>query len=768
MSKKAEKLLKQIIFIGSALILFLPLFVYRGVMYPYIFSKIIVFRILVEIIFIAWLFLAIYSKRYRPNFKNPLVLSLTIFVGVLFLTAVLGVDFHRSFWSTQERMTGVLTIFHFWAWFLILTSTFSAQGGSTTDEQNWKYWRAFIYISLLSSLLIGLYGIGQKLEVGFLIKNSQERMSSLLGNPIFLGVYSLLHIFLAIFLFFKEQSKPLKILNIFLAVFNFLVMSLTDSRTVTIVFMVSFVLFLVSLVFSLSSKKWRKITGFIIFFVLLAIVSCFIFFQTPTGLAFLDRLPSIVGRVFYLKALFSSVEQRLAPWQIGLRGFLERPIFGWGWENFNIPFNKNFFPELSRTGVSGTWYDKSHNQVIDLLTLTGILGVLAYLVMYGSTFWLLLKKKTTPKQGYSRNARIGIVILMLMFLAYFVQNLTVFDTPAPLIMFYFGLGLVYFMTSTNFQINSDDTNNKSNSKPKTQISKPKQLPLPILVFLIAIFLPWAMYKFNIEPWQQSSLGVRAVQASQRDSGIGLKFYKEALAKENIFTNPEIRSFLAQTAAEQKKEDKNFKEGLLFAIAEMEKNTKEQPLDARHWLNLGQLYNAIGQDEKEYLEKAELVLNRARDLSSRRQTIYFELVKTEALAQKFNKAIQLAKEAVELDPQVVESYKVLAIACVAGNKIEEGILALNKARESMDIYSDSSFALFVSTTYFKFGDIAKAIEVAEICVRNYYPKDVSFYTHLAALYKEAGEKEKAIETVRKAVELSPSLASEAEAFIGTLK
>jgi len=111
MSARLEKIFLNIIKIGSAMILFLPLFIYRPVLYPYIFSKIIVFQIIAEIIFVLWLFLLLYAKnneKYKINFKNPLIMGLTLFMGVLILTMFTGVDMGKSFWSSQERMTGVL------------------------------------------------------------------------------------------------------------------------------------------------------------------------------------------------------------------------------------------------------------------------------------------------------------------------------------------------------------------------------------------------------------------------------------------------------------------------------------------------------------------------------------------------------------------------------------------------------------------------------------------------------------------------------------
>ena len=142
MSARLEKILKLTIKVGVVAILFLPLFVYKPVLYPYIFSKIIVFQIIVEIIFVAWLFLMIYcGKKYRPNLKNPLILALTIFMGLLILTSFTGVDIGKSFFSTQERMTGVITMIHFYIWFIVLSTLFK-------KKKDWMFFLWEHYLAL--------------------------------------------------------------------------------------------------------------------------------------------------------------------------------------------------------------------------------------------------------------------------------------------------------------------------------------------------------------------------------------------------------------------------------------------------------------------------------------------------------------------------------------------------------------------------------------------------------------------------------------------
>ena len=76
---------------------------------------------------------------------------------------------------------------------------------------------------------------------------------------------------------------------------------------------------------------------------------------------------------------------------MAIKGFQERPILGWGQENFNYVFNKNYDP-----GMWGQeqWFDRTHNVILDWLVAGGILGLLAYLSIFFSTLYYVWRGKT--------------------------------------------------------------------------------------------------------------------------------------------------------------------------------------------------------------------------------------------------------------------------------------------------------------------------------------------------------------------------------------
>src|SRR3989344_7698429 len=111
-----ERVLLWIIRIGVVLILFTPLVVTQNLFFPFITGKHFFFRIIVEIIFGAWIALAAMAPQFRPA-KIPLLWALAAFLGALSLATIFGVDPYHSFWSNYERMEGLITHIHVFALF---------------------------------------------------------------------------------------------------------------------------------------------------------------------------------------------------------------------------------------------------------------------------------------------------------------------------------------------------------------------------------------------------------------------------------------------------------------------------------------------------------------------------------------------------------------------------------------------------------------------------------------------------------------------------
>ena len=118
--------LRYILIGGIFLVPFISFIVANSMFFPFITGKNFVFRILVEILFASWLILALRVPSYRPTF-SWLAVAVAVFVGVIALADIFGVNSTKSFWSNFERMEGLVTLVHLLMYFIVMGTVLNTQ-----------------------------------------------------------------------------------------------------------------------------------------------------------------------------------------------------------------------------------------------------------------------------------------------------------------------------------------------------------------------------------------------------------------------------------------------------------------------------------------------------------------------------------------------------------------------------------------------------------------------------------------------------------------
>ncbi|MBH74247.1 MAG: hypothetical protein CL896_00455 [Dehalococcoidia bacterium] len=114
-------------------------------------------------------------------------------------------------------------------------------------------------------------------------------------------------------------------------------------------------------------------------------------------------------------------------WEIGIQAFMSRPLLGWGPENFTAAFNQTMPVEFYQTYAHSIAFDYAHNKIIDELVGKGLLGTIAYLAVWVSIFWTLIRLRRDQKIGIMAYAIGGALS------GYFIQNMFGFDSAATLL-----------------------------------------------------------------------------------------------------------------------------------------------------------------------------------------------------------------------------------------------------------------------------------------------------------------------------------------------
>jgi tetratricopeptide (TPR) repeat protein len=274
-----------------------------------------------------------------------------------------------------------------------------------------------ITVALLASLPVALYGVLQHsgFELIFPGYDYSQRVISTMGNPIFLGAYLIMVIPLAF-------GRLLVSLRALLGRGQ-----LALSRRSTLLEVLGYssllVLQLVCLLYSNSRGPWFGLLAGVLFFaVTIALrhrMIWLLFVTIVAGAALIAllvalNLPNVSVEPFteshYLSRLTFSDELaegtgtewvRLYIWQgilelirsnpnIGFTPDLLRPIrllIGYGPEAMKFVFPQVYPPGLAYIESREAMADRAHNELLDLLVTTGVLGLLAFLILVGSFFY---------------------------------------------------------------------------------------------------------------------------------------------------------------------------------------------------------------------------------------------------------------------------------------------------------------------------------------------------------------------------------------------
>ena len=630
-----------------------PLIVSSNFYFPFVGPKSVYFLFISQLTIFFYLILISQDKSYLPK-KNLLLIAFLIYLISMTLSTIFGIDPSRSFWSKFERMTGLLTWICLFGFLMALSSI-----------KEKIHWAKIFFVSLIIATFIATAGIFEHL--GFAAFKISDREGFTLGNTSFLGTYLLFNIFFALYLFFQKENifsflnnKTGKIiLKIFLVISIFLQILATylqSARAALVSTSGGFLLISLLWLAFLSQKKGTKILGRIL--LVSYILICL------TGLILIFIPGNILNKEFVKLASAS----RIVTAEISLKAFKEKPILGWGPENFELAFNKHFDPRIFLSEYGGeVWFDRAHNIVFDNLVAGGIFGLVSYLFLFFSAVFYLFKSYLDKKTDFWTFA-----IFSACLLAYFVQNITVFDMISSLLMFVITLGFIISISS---------------QEQERKIFLFKLNYKNLLLFLI---FPFIFYKFAYQPLASDKLIIEAIKRENPEERVSL--YKKTLATSPVgkYQNREFFASISLNYIDQNYQNyslSEIKDELDFIISELQKTEKESPLDFRSLLRLSSVFNNYSMLDPSKISLAREYSKKCVEEFPNNPQSYWTLAQAEVIAQNYQEALNLTKKAIEIEPRILQSYEIaLKVANLAQNKeaaqeIYKDAISINPSWES---------------------------------------------------------------------------------------
>ena len=730
---------------GSIASLLIVFFVFKGLLFPYITSKQISFNILMEILFAVWLVFIMRFPAYRPK-KSFITYGLIAFLLAIVASCFNSVDINLSIWGDAERMLGVFHVFHFFLLYLILISVF----------RSWSDWKALFLSSIIIATLVALGGLFGK------------NTYSTIGNTAYVSGYLIFNIFFAVLLFFRENNKKLRLaylLPILIMLIEFWNCH-TSGAIIGLFTSVLLAFFLLGLFH--DNKKIRL--GALVSFAALIVIVVAIFSQSQQAWFQNSFLKNLTTQ----KITFQT---RLISWQSAAKDFHNHPMLGTGFGNYAVVFDKYFDSKFYNFTTSETYFDRAHNNLIDIASTGGLVSLFAYLSIFLALFYYLITemKRNGWRAGTSdtnHRKNLELIILASLVAAYFIQNLAIFDSFVTYIGLMITLGFVYFIVEQGKEGNVESQ--------KAPLIKTQNLEITALVvFLIIAYSFTSIY--NLRPKRMLADTIKAY--SQMLSGQfmpGFKSFKEALHGDPlerdarvvlvnlVGANPQLLGAVSKEEATEVVE---------YAISLAEKNVSYNQSDSLMQMQLAQVLDVATQfyasfdNEKaaQYSARALDAMDASIAASPGRATVYLARAQMYMMRGDSDKALDDVNYAINLNPNYYEGNCRLAQFYSYLEKKDEFDQAIDRCVDTGgDKYlTQQEFMADGINYYIEDGDLIRAAKLGKRLVE-LNPKNAEMLLNLAKIQYASGSDKEAIENVNKAKELDPQAMALWQEFLSAIE
>lgn len=744
--------LKTTLFYLAIAALFTPFFVDTHTYFPFIIGKATAFRLIVEIMFVIWVFWLVKKRNFQLQL-SPLVKAVIIFGVILFISAIFGIDFNFSLFSGNERMEGVFGIWHFIIFFLIIATTFDYLKIE-------RILKIQVGIGILYSIvaILAYSGIGK-----ITAQLTGSRLAGYTGNPSFFAVYLLFNTFLALYFYFRQYTFDKKLFNWWFPVFlgqSFLLFA-TLTRGAMIGYLASIVLIALGIVFLKSDfqkksdfhSSLKKIA--IVFLISILVLSIFTFTAKNTDFV---KNNKILSRFSSISLTDPTALSRLFSAGTAWKSFLQKPLFGWGSENYEAAYITNFNPEVLKYLPEDFYFDRAHNKPMEVLATNGIFGFLSYLSIFGLALYSLNWLKKKKEWFFPSLALVGCLI------GYFFQNIFIFDFHESYLMFF--LVLAFISSISGMELANSPTDSLEMTKEK---SSPSDYSLKmgkgLLVFTVFCLVIFNTTQYIIKPYLVSK-GIFNVGflVKQEESEKAYKELKKIINDSVFLKNDIIIGIKKMYSLYSFKISEEYREKIINELVFQAQEEAEK----RPWRF--NLVNAKADLETIFSQWDENGLKYAKKSTEEMLSKFPYFPTSHLFASKFylltgeiEKSVTEAEKVIEIDSSISTSYYILAFAYEGLGDAEKRDENLIKAAELNFPFQDKNQILNLINLCVK---EKKYETVAKLYLRAMQidPQEISLYTGLAATYGKMHNKEQAIYYAQKAAELNPDFKQASADFI----
>lgn len=741
-----QNIYRWILKIGVFFSFLIVLFTFKSLLFPFITSKQIPFNILIEVLFVFWVAFLFKYPEYKPKWSY-ISFGMVAFFSVLTLSCFTGVDFNLSFWGDIERMLGVFHLLHFLVLYFIVITVF----------RDWNDWKWLFIISLICSAIVSLNGLSGKAY-------------STIGNTAYVSGYLIFNMYFAVLLFYRERKSDFKWLYLIAIPVLFLAFQKANTTGAWVGFGFSGIMAVFMYAVLSKNKKIKRAT-LATFFLTVVIV----------GGLFINRESDFVKKnftvIYSIDIQKDTFQTRLISWRAALKDIPNNPILGTGHGNYAIIFDRHFEPTFYDFTRTETYFDRAHNNLIDILATSGILGLVAYLSIFIAVTYYLIKGYREGKFDTHH-----FVIVTSLFIGYFVQNLAVFDSYVTYTAVMILLAYVYFVYNLESETLIEKISEKSKDT-KNLLTKDRDFDnREMFSFIITgIIMLTILYQFNVKPLEMliGTIDGQRVWASSQDLNLVTEEYKKALSHNSVLDRDSITSYVrvvssAQSSLSKMTEDERNKI-LDYAIELAQFNVDYNKGDSLNQMMLAQILNTAAGFNRENQEKFEYYSNRSLEAiddsinaSPKRIPIYYQKAQIYITRGEQEKALETLGYAEGLNENYYDSFCHLGKTLYYFGEKEKMYEHIDRCVDlgGAAMLLEGNLVNEVLEHYNSQKDLDRVLKIFTAGKQANGGK-VEYWVSLAKIYKQMGDTEKAREAVDEAIKLDPKVEQYADSFLNDL-
>jgi len=736
---------KIIIYLIKGLVFTLPLFFLPWTTEWFEFNKQYLLWLIVPLIIILWLIKMTFDKKIEFK-RTPLDMPILIFLAITSFSSILSLDKFSSFFGFYGRFSdawlGAMSL----ALFYFVLTNFSAAKNKLNVFVLVKL-ILFSYSVVVVVAFLAIFGWLGKFVKSinvFFSPTFNPAGGSLESLSIFSVAMSLLLISLLVFNNKRSYNK----LNKFqfwyfsaILVLSILFLAIINFSIAWWCLLIGAVLHLV-ITFSLGAKqdistamkinKGEKLRSLIWPVILIMLALIFLIFpsidfiRVTTG----QELPSEV-RLDYINAL-----------SITKQSIESRALLGSGPGTFSYDFSLYRSPEFNQSRFWQFRFDKSPSHILEMAATLGILGMLAYFLIFSLFFYLVfifIKRSLLLK---SRD-NVLLISLLIVFIILFLAQFIYLTNTSLLFLFWTILALVMVLLRE-----LDDLVFK---KIKLRLNKSEKSLRLIYMLLLVVVACWlALTTLEIKYWiadivyaknfsKEADL-IKAIQLNPNRYN-----YQISLAK--LYLNKAQAEFAKPSG---KRNNQLIHINIDNSIKWARTATQTAVNSVVSWETLAMIYRDVRLFTRGSETWAERSFKQASELEPTNPVLLTELGKAYMNKNMFKEAVQSFEQALELKDDYYEAKFNLAKVYVNYNKPKKALAILDELVESIknpEIYFERG------RLYYNQGEINQAISNF-LKVLDISPNHSNALYSLGLAYQLQGDKDKALIYFKKVLQLNP--------------